>query len=152
MADLTMDAPLRIRRPSTIFKENFLMDSSTANTIYKGQPVIIDASEDTSKVRGWLDATTLVTAADIFIGIAAEQKMVAAGALETTEIEVITDGEVGFKSATFSDADIGKTLVFTDSGTLAVGTGSASQCTAGKIKRVVDGYVYVQLTAGQFVF
>ncbi|MFK5283613.1 hypothetical protein ACI3PL_28970, partial [Lacticaseibacillus paracasei] len=81
----------------------------------------------------------------VFIGIANENITVAAGDLEVTkEIDVITDGEVGFQSAAFTDADVGKTVVFTDSGTLAVGTGSATQCTAGKIARVANGYVYVQ--------
>ena len=141
------------RRPATLFTERFNVDTSVARTIYRGQPVILDKSVDTVNIVGWVAAVTLVTAVDVFIGIANENITVAAGDLEVTkEIDVITDGEVGFQSAAFTDADVGKTVVFTDSGTLAVGTGSATQCTAGKIARVANGYVYVQLTTRQFVF
>lgn len=127
------------------------MDSSSANTIYKGQPVILDKSADTTKVRGWVAATTLVTATDVFIGIAAEGKAVASGDLETVEIEVITDGEVGFKSSSFTDADIGKTVTFSDSGTLAAAAEAADACTCGTITRVADGYVYVELSGRHIV-
>lgn len=153
MADLTQGRDLSNRRPTTLFTERWSVDTSVARTIYRGQPVILDKSVDTVNIVGWVAAVTLVTAVDIFVGIANETITVAAGDLEATkEIDVITDGEVGFQSAAFTDADVGKTVVFTDSGTLAVGTGSATQCTAGKITRVANGYVYVQLTTRQFVF
>ena len=153
MAELTQGRDLSNRRPSALFTERFNVDTSVARTIYRGQPVILDKSVDTVNIVGWVAAVTLVTAVDVFIGIANENITVAAGDLEVTkEIDVITDGEVGFQSAAFTDADVGKTVVFTDSGTLAVGTGSATQCTAGKIARVANGYVYVQLTTRQFVF
>ncbi len=153
MAELTQGRDLSNRRPSALFTERFNVDTSVARSIYRGQPVILDKSVDTVNIVGWVAAVTLVTAADVFIGIANENITVAAGDLEVTkEIDVITDGEVGFQSAAFTDADVGKTVVFTDSGTLAVGTGSATQCTAGKITRVANGYVYVQLTTRQFVF
>ena len=153
MAELTQGRDLSNRRPATLFTERFNVDTSVARSIYRGQPVILDKSVDTVNIVGWVAAVTLVTATDVFIGIANENITVAAGDLEITkEIDVITDGEVGFQSAAFTDADVGKTVVFTDSGTLAVGTGSATQCTAGKITRVANGYVYVQLTTRQFVF
>lgn len=84
---------------------------------------------DTVNIVDWTSAVTLVTAVDIFVGIANETITVAAGDLEATkEIDVITDGEVGFPNAySFTDAAVGKTVVFTDSATLAVGTGSATQ-------------------------
>lgn len=153
MADLIQGRDLSNRRPTTLFTERWNVDTSVARTIYRGQPVILDKSVDTVNIVGWVAAVTLVTAVDVFVGIANETITVAAGDLEATkEIDVITDGEVGFQSAAFTDADVGKTVVFTDSGTLAVGTGSATQCTAGKITRVANGYVYVQLTTRQFVF
>ena len=49
---------------SLVGSEMCIRDS--ANTIYKGQPVILDKSADTTKVRGWVAATTLVTATDVF--------------------------------------------------------------------------------------
>lgn len=153
MAELTQGRDLSNRRPAILFTERFNVDTSVARTIYRGQPVILDKSVDTVNIVGWVAAVTLVTAVDVFVGIANENISVAAGDLEVTkEIDVITDGEVGFQSASFTDADVGKTVVFTDSGTLAVGVGSATQCTAGKITRVANGYVYVQLTTRQFVF
>ena len=153
MAELTQGRDLSNRRPSALFTERFNVDTSVARSIYRGQPVIQDKSVDTVNIVGWVAAVTLVTGVDIFIGIANENITVAAGDLEVTkEIDVITDGEVGFQSAAFTDADVGKTVIFTDSGTLAVGTGSATQCTAGKITRVANGYVYVQLTTRQLVF
>lgn len=153
MANLTQGRDLSLRRPTTLFTEHFNVDTSVARTIYRGGPVILDKSVDTVNIVDWVSSVTLVTAVDIFIGIANETITVAAGDLEATkEIDVITDGEVGFASASFTDADIGKTVIFTDSGTLAVGTGSSTQCTAGKITRVANGYVYVQLTTRQFVF
>lgn len=153
MADLTQGRDLSNRRPTTLFTERWNVDTSVARTIYRGQPVILKKAVDTVNIVGWVAATTLVTATDVFIGIANETITVAAGDLEATkEIDVITDGEVGFQSAAFTDTDVGKTVIFTDSATLAVGTGSATQCTAGKITRVANGYVYVQLTTRQFVF
>ena len=154
MANLTQGRDLSQRRPTTLFTERFNVDTSVARTIYRGGPVILDKSVDTVNIVDWTSAVTLVTAVDLFVCIANETITVAAGDLEATkEIDVITDGEVGFPNAySFTDADIGKTVVFTDSATLAVGTGSATQCTAGKITRVTNGYVYVQLTTRQFVF
>ncbi len=35
MANLSKDAPLRIRRPGMLLTENYLMDSSAANTIIR---------------------------------------------------------------------------------------------------------------------
>lgn len=153
MADLTQGRDLSNRRPTTLFTERFNVDTSVARAIYRGQPVILDKSIDTVNIVGWVAATTLVTAVDVFVGIANENITVAAGDLEATkEIDVITAGEVGFQSAAFTDADVGKIAIFTDSAVLAVGVGSASQCTAGKIKRVANGYVYIELTASQFIF
>ena len=77
--------------------------------------------------------------------------IVASGDLETVEIEVITDGEVGFKSSSFTDADVGKTVTFSDSGTLAAAAEAADACTCGTITRVADGYVYVELSGRHIV-
>lgn len=148
MADLTRNAaPLRFRTEKP-FIERWTLDNSAAQTIFYGQPMIIDVSADTVNARGWLDATTLVTATDVFIGIANEPKVVLTTDVEgDNEIEVITHGEVGIKSTVFTDADVGKTVIFTDSATLALGVESASQLEIGKINRVVDGYVYIELNA-----
>lgn len=147
MADLSRDVPLRFRSDA-VFIERFTLDNSAAQTIYRGQPMILDKSADTVNARGWIAATTLVTATDVFLGIANEPKIVLTTDVEgNNEIEIITDGEVGFKSAVFTDADVGKTVTFSDSGTLASSAESASKLVAGILTRVVDGYAYIRLSA-----
>jgi len=142
MADLTRDAPLRFWNEPV--SEKWVLDNSAAQTIYKGQPMIIDQSEDTVYLRGFVDATT-VAATDIFIGIAAEGKTVATTDTETdNEIEVYTYPTIiGFKSSVYTDADVGDTVYMSDSGTLSSTAGDNPEI--GKLHRVVDGYAYVQL-------
>ena len=143
MADLTKDAPLRIwGAPVT---EKWALDSSAAQTIYKGQPMIIDQSEDTVNLRGFVDATT-VAATDIFVGIAAEGAEVGAGDAETKEIEVYVEPTiVGFAGTVFSNADVGDTIYMSDSGTLSAT--AADNPMIGKLVRVKDGFQYVRLSS-----
>ncbi len=146
MADLTRDAPLRSFSDRLEHKERWVLDNSAAQTIYKGHPMIMDLSADTVYPRGFLDAT-VVAATDIFIGIAAEGKVVL-----TTDTEV--DNEIliyvyptiiGFKSAVYTDADVGDTVYMSDSATLSAT--AADNPELGKLHRVVDGYCYVQLVS-----
>ena len=150
MADLTGNAPLRFRFPDLLKKERFTLDNSAAQTVYKGAPVIKDVSEDTLYLRGFLAATTTVTATDVFTGIANEKGVVATADTETdNEIELITAGEVGFAAAyhSLTEADNGKEATMTDSGTIGVGSEAAGVLAIGKIVRVEDGWVYVELNA-----
>lgn len=155
MANLTQAAaPFRFRFPHLVKRERHTVDSSAAQTIYRGQPIIIDVSADSVNVTPWTSSITLVTATDKFIGIAAHNYSVASGDVEsTTDLEVITAGEIGIKSSVFTRADIGKIAVFTDSGTLAAGVavGAADKCPCGKIVNVLDGYVYIELLAPNIV-
>jgi len=144
MADLTVDAPLRfLGEPKS---EKWVLDNSAAQTIYKGQPMILDISEDTVYARGFVDATT-VAADDIFIGIAAEGATVATADNETdNEIEIYTwPTIIGFKSAVFTDADVGDTVYMSDSKTLSSTVGDNP--VLGKLHRVLNGYAYVQLSS-----
>lgn len=144
MADLTANAPIRILGEE--YTEEFVLDNSAAQTIYKGQPMIIDQSEDTVYVRGFVDAT-VVAATDIFVGIAAEgPKAVATTDTETAnKIKMwVWPTIVGFKSAVFTDADLGDTVYMSDSGTLSATVGDNPML--GKLHRVLDGYAYVQLS------
>ena len=147
MADLTAAAPLRVLGEAVT--EQFALDSSAAQTIYKGQPLILSAT-DTAHPIGWKDAT-VVAATDVFVGIAAENKSVALSDAETIEksgIEAyVGPSIVGFKSAVFTDADLGKTVYMSDSGTLS--TTAADNPQIGKLHRVLDGYAYVELSAPQ---
>jgi len=143
MADLTKDAPLRFWNQE-VYTEKWVLDNSSAQTIHKGQPMIIDQSEDTVYPRGFVDATT-VAATDIFIGIAAEGATVATTDTEAdNEIEVYVEPTiVGFKSSVFTDADVGDTVYMSDSGTLSATAADNPQI--GKLHRVKDGYAYVRL-------
>lgn len=142
MADLTANASLNVWGEG--HTEKWVLDNSAAQTIYKGHPMIIDQSEDTVYLRGFLDATT-VAATDIFVGIAAEPATVATTDTETdNEIEVyVWPTILGFKSAVYTDADVGDTVYMSDSATLSATVGDNPQI--GKLHRVRDGYAYVQI-------
>lgn len=152
MADLTRNAPLRFRFPTLLKMERFTLDNSAAQTVYRGQPMVLDVSADTVNPRAWVAATTLVgsVSPDKFVGIANEPANVLTTDLEAAnEIQIITGGEVGFKSTVFTDADLGRVVGFSDSGTLVatVAGGAANRCPIGILTRVVDGYAYVELNA-----
>lgn len=144
MADLTADASLRVWGEA--HTEKWVLDNSAAQTIYKGHPLIMDLSEDTVYPRGFLDAT-VVAATDIFIGIAAEGATVATTDTETdNEIEVYVEPTIiGFKSAVYTDADVGDTVYMSDSATLSAT--AADNPELGRLKRVRDGYAYVILVS-----
>lgn len=144
MADLTASANLRFL--GEIATEEWVLDNSAAQSVYKGQPMIIDQSEDTVYLRGFVDATT-VAVTDIFVGIAAEDKTVATTDTETAnKIKVYVEPTiVGFKSAVFSDADVGDTVYMSDSGTLS--STAADNPMIGKLIRVLDGYAFVRLSS-----
>src|SRR3972149_954529 len=147
MADLTAAAPLR--KLGQAYYEQFALDTSAAQNVYKGQPLILSAT-DTVHPIGWVDAT-VVAATDGFVGIAAEDKSVALGDAETVEKSGINafvgPTILGFKSAVFTDADLGKTVYMSDSGTLSVTVADNPQI--GKLHRVLDGYAYVELITPQ---
>lgn len=145
MADLSASAPLRFK--GDIVSQRWVVDNSAAQSIYKGQPMIIDIGTDTVYPRGWVDSE--VAATDIFIGIALEDVTV-----KTTDTE--TDNEcniavepsvVGFQSTVYTDADVGDTVYMSDSSTLSATAGDNPQI--GKLIRVEDGYAYVRLGSPQ---
>ncbi len=144
MADLTADAYLKIWGEA--WYDKWVLDNSAAQTIYKGQPMIMDLSEDTVYPRGFVDAT-VVDAADIFIGIAAEGATVATGDTETdNEIEILIEPTVvGFPGAVFTDADVGDTVYMSDSATLSSTAGDNPML--GKLVRVKDGFQFVRLSS-----
>lgn len=143
MADLTADSPLRFW--GQITSEKWALDTSAAQSVYRGQPIIIDQSEDTVYVRGFVNATT-VAPTDIFIGIAMERASVGLGEPETTEIEIAVEPTiVGFPGAVFTDADVGDTVYMSDSGTLSAT--AADNPMIGKLTRVKDGFQYVRLSS-----
>ena len=143
MADLSANAPLKFK--GTLVSERWILDTSAAMTVYRGQPMMIDQNVDPANARGFVDSVT-VAPTDVILGIAAEGKTVASGDAETTEIEVyIAPTIVGFLSAVFDNADIGKKVYMVDSGTLADMV-YADNPEIGKLIKVEDGYCYVALT------
>ena len=108
--------------------------------------MILDLSEDTIYPRGFVDAT-VVAATDIFVGIAAEGKVVATTDTETdNEILIyLYPSIIGFKSAVFTDADVGDTMYMSDSGTLSATAADNPQI--GKLQRVKNGTAWVQISA-----
>lgn len=141
MADLTSDAPIRFLGEAK--SEKWFLDTSLAQTVFKGQPMLIDQDVDTLNATGFVTAT-VVDPADVVLGIAAEGKSVAAAAREDTEIEVyVYPSIIGFKSAVFDNADLGKLVYMSDSATLS--ETAADNPLIGKLFKVEDGYAYVAL-------
>jgi len=146
MTDLSANAPIRFL--GEVQTQMVTLDSSAAQTVYVGSPIIVDQSGDTAHAVAWTSSITL-HATDVFLGIATEAKAVASGDAETEYITIAGhDSIVGFKSAVFSDyADLGKTVYMDDSAVLtATNTGNLK---IGKLVRVLDGFAYVKLSAPQ---
>jgi hypothetical protein len=144
MANLSADAPLRILGEA--YTEKFHVDSAAARTIYKGEPVVINASLDTVNVVS--QAVEALVDNDVFMGIAAEKFTNATGDPESgpdSLVELYVEPTiVGFKSTVFDDADCGKTVYMSDTGTLAEANGAYALI--GKLHRVLDGYAFVRLS------
>jgi len=142
MADLTADAYIKIQGEK--HSEKWVLDNSAAQTVYLGQPMIMDLSEDTVYPRAYVDAT-VVAATDIFIGIAAEAGTVATADTETdNELEIIIEPSVvGFPGSVFTDADVGDAMYMSDSATLSATAADNPQI--GVLVRVRDGFQYVRL-------
>jgi hypothetical protein len=144
MANLSADAPLRFLGDT--YTEKFNVDSAAARTIYKGEPVILNASLDTTHVVS--QAVEALVDGDVFVGIAAAKFTNALGDSEdgpSSKVEVYVGPTiVGFKSAVFTEADLGKTVYMSDTGTLGAANGAFALI--GKLHRVLDGYAYVALS------
>jgi hypothetical protein len=141
MADLSADANLKYKGETKT--EIFFLDTSTGQTIYKGEGLIIDQNVDNVNARG-ARGVTMVTG-DVFLGIAAEGKTVQTGAAQTTEIQAfVWPSIIGFPNAVLTNADLGKVVSMSDTGTLSVASPGAYP-RIGKLFKVEDGYAYVEL-------
>jgi len=147
MADLTRDRGLRLG-PGPHHLRKWVLDNSTAQTVYKGQPLIIDGSADTVYLRGWVDATAIQTTTDRFVGINnSNEQTVATTDTETDNtVEVIGWGLVGFPTSSITDADVGELATMSDSATVVAGTAAgADNLEIGYVAYVEDDYVYVMI-------
>ena len=142
MADLTANAYVKVLGEAHL--EKWTLDNSAAQTVYTGQPMIIDQSEDTVNLRAFVTAT-VVAATDVFVGIAAEPDTVATTDTESdNQINVyVWPTILGFNSPVYTTADLGATVYMSDSSTLSATAADNPQI--GKLHRVLDGYCYVQL-------
>ena len=142
MADLTNDAYIEVK--SIEKEEHFIMDTSTAQTIYKGCPVIIDQSVDTTHVRTAAGVTVAV--GDVFMGISKGYFEVDAGDAETERVKLwYKDTIIGFASAVFTTADIGKVVYMSDTATLTATLGAYPRI--GKLYKVENGIAWVEIEA-----
>jgi hypothetical protein len=145
MAVLAQNLTLRLRGECPI--EKFLaLDTSAAQHVYTGMALIIDASEDTTRLR-IADAVTCVDG-DVFVGIAAGEYVVALGDAETTYPQWYSwPAIIGFPSTVFTNADLGKDVyvsAYVAAGvTLSASNGAYPHI--GTLFAVEDGYAYVQL-------
>lgn len=144
--DLSANAYIEIMGEQYTF-DGWVLDTSAAQHIYKGQPLLLNTSQDAENLVLFVDGVT-VAATDVFAGISMEEKIVAQGDPETTKVKVLVGPSiVGFKDSTLTNADIGKTIYMSGSGTLSETASDNPQI--GKLKAVADGFAYVELTAPQ---
>ena len=149
MADLTQNGSLRFWNGNRNI-EQITADTTAAFAGFKGAPLVIDQNVDTLNVIVAASGVTLVDD-DVFVGICAAKYAYALGDTESdAKVEYYGDGSiVGFNQtqfgSSFTNADMGKTIYMSDSGTLTSTRGS--NCPIGKLHRVEDGYAYVQIVA-----
>jgi len=150
MTALSKDASLRIK--GVAHTEIFTLNSSAAQTIYKGQPIVLGALDTVNGHRFVAAADPTFNNDDVFIGIAAEGKTVVAGSVEAKQtIELYVGPTIlGFKSTVFTTlSQLGLGVYMTDSGTLALVAGAAGVPWIGSLWMIEDGYCYVKLSAPQ---
>ena len=136
MGALTKDRPIRIKGEAKT--ERFFMSTAAAFHAYKGNPMVIDINVDGTLAVPY--HTVACADNDIFLGIAAEEKVVVLGDPETTPIEVyVWPSIIGFPDPTpiFSNNDLGG-YVWLDGDTLAVANGTYPRI--GTLFKIEDGY------------
>lgn len=130
--------------------EMWVCDSSSAQVIYQGVAMMLDANVDTVNVR-IADGVTGADA-DTFIGVANGYLNIALGDTEDSKhaIEVLVAPTiVGFPSTAVTNADAGKTIyasAYTASG-VTLSTSNGTYPPLGKLRRVENGYAYIELVS-----
>lgn len=145
MANISQDTPLRFK--GEVKTENFILDTLAAQIVYRGVGLVIDQNVDAEYAH---IANLALVSGDVFLGIAAHGKSVQAGDPERAEsagVEVIVEPSiVGFKMSnygTFTNTNVGTVICMSDTGTLTATPGAYPRI--GKIFKIEDGYVFVQL-------
>lgn len=128
--------------------ELWVLDSSSAQVVYQGVAMMIDATADTVNAR-IADGVTAVDG-DVFLGISNGYVNIASGDTEDSkhQVEILVGPSiVGFPSTAVTDADVGKTIyasAFTATG-ITLGTSNGAFPALGKLHRVKDGYAFIEL-------
>jgi hypothetical protein len=145
MADLSADGTIRFG--GEYFTRKWYLDTSAAQTVYKRQPMILDNNVDSLNPVGYKDAVVLTTS-DHFLGILlSAQTSVVLAAAETTEIEVLWKGIVGFPTTTLTNASVGAPISMADSGVVGLDAEAAGFLLIGKLQYVENGYAFVDIDA-----
>ena len=144
MADRTRNAMLRKLYPKMLIEFPWILDNSAAQTVYRGCPMMIDPTADTLYAVVYKDSVTKV-AGDVFLGIADAPITIATTETEgDVEVDLIMSGPVGFlNDFSFTDADAGKAVYFSDSQVLT--TTAGANLLVGNIMYVQNGYVFVYI-------
>lgn len=142
MTDLTQNAALRFLAES--FTEIFDVSVDVyPQQIWKGAPLIIDQSADAEAVITAEGVTALD--GDVFVGIAAHQVTVNAGDLSEPKVEAyVWPSIVGFPNSALTNADLGKDIWMSDTGTLSETPGAYPRI--GTLFKVENGYAYVAIS------
>lgn len=129
-------------------------DSSTAQTIYKGHPLIIDASADTVHVRAWNSGDAFDRTLDIFVGLAAEGAVISQGSSEAANTLNAWTGVISIPNDQgWTDSTIGLDVWMPDSGTFELSR-TAGALFIGKIYSIAvdDADVFIALKDPQPYF
>jgi len=149
MTAITSDQPLRVYGKANTHK--FVMDSSQAQTWYKGEALIIDQSADAVNVSPVHTITSPVVAADdVFMGIAAEGGSFVISTAENLEkagVEAYIEPTIlGFKNnTTLTNASAGLGIYLSEGNQLVLVASVADIPYIGILQFVEDGYAYVKL-------
>lgn len=145
-ATLTQDLNIAVKGP--VAMEKWYISNVAAQTVFKGMAMVISQATDTTHPI-IADGYTMVTT-DAFLGIAAGGAVQAISpAPMVNYVQVYTwPTIVGFPSAVFTDAAIGKLVsvsAYTATGITLSASGGAYP-TIGQLLRVENGYAYVIIT------
>lgn len=149
MTAITRDQAFRVQGRE--YCEKFILDSSIAQTWYRGEAVIIDQSADTVNLTPVHNITTPVVAAtDVFMGIAKEGGTFVISTAENLEkagVECWVEPTVlGFKNLTsITNASAGLGAYLSEGNQILLVAGVADVPFIGQIQFVEDGFVYIKL-------
>jgi hypothetical protein len=149
MAAVTKDQPLRVF--GTPVTRKIALDSSAAQTWYRGEAVIIDQSADSVYGTPVHDIThPAVAATDVFLGIAQHGgsfPISTAEGISTTGVECYVEPTVlGFKNNTsLTNASAGLGAYLQDADHIDLVADVADIPFLGIIQFVEDGYVFIKL-------